>query len=238
MNEQGVAQSARASAVRQEARHLLFLSHAGVDAEAALRLADRIEATPEAREHGLKVWVDKRDLEAGSGWQQQLEQAIEERSTAFAVYLGATGIINWVDSEVRVALSRARSDPNYRFIPIISASAEGSGALPGFARQYQGVLDVENRPEELAKLIRAALGAEADAAGAAGRSAVPGSARLRRGAGAPVLRPRDRDRGAGREAAARPAPDGRGRQRLRQVVPGPGRAGAALSRRRARRPVA
>ena len=30
------------------------------------------------------------------------------------------------------------------------------------SKQYQGVLDVENRPEELAKLIRAALGAEAD----------------------------------------------------------------------------
>jgi hypothetical protein len=149
MNAQSVAQSARAADAPQQARHVLFLSHAGVDAEAALRLADRIEATPEAREHGLEVWVDKRDLEAGSGWQQQLERAIEERSTAFAVYLGATGVINWVDSEVRVALSRARGDPAYRFIPIISAGAEGSGALPGFARQYQGVLDVENRPDEL-----------------------------------------------------------------------------------------
>jgi hypothetical protein len=94
MNEQGVAHSARALEVRQQAGHLLFLSHAGVDAEGALKLAGRIEATPEAREHGLKVWVDKRDLEAGSGWQQQLERVIEERSTAFAVYLGPTGIIN------------------------------------------------------------------------------------------------------------------------------------------------
>jgi len=104
-------------------RHILFLSHAGVDAEAARKLADRIETTPEARKHGLKIWIDKRDLEPGSGWQQQLERAIEERSTAFAVYIGATGAINWVDSEVRLALSRAQEDPDYRFIPIISASA-------------------------------------------------------------------------------------------------------------------
>jgi TIR domain len=116
---------------RRKARHVLFLSHAGVDTEAARKLVDLIEATPDAREQGLKVWFDKRDLEAGSGWQQQLERAIEERSTAFAVYLGATGVINWVDSEVRLALSRAREQPNYRFIPIISASADGSGALPG-----------------------------------------------------------------------------------------------------------
>jgi hypothetical protein len=34
---------------------LLFLSHAGVDTEAALRIADLIENTPEARQHDLKV---------------------------------------------------------------------------------------------------------------------------------------------------------------------------------------
>lgn len=161
MNPQSSAEPARAADAREPPRHFLFLSHAGVDAEAALRLAERIEATPEAREHGLEVWLDKRDLEAGSGWQRQLERAIEEQSTAFAVYVGASGIINWVDSEVRVALSRARRDQNYRFIPIISASAEGSSALPPFARLYHGVLDVENRPAELAKLIRAAIGATA-----------------------------------------------------------------------------
>jgi hypothetical protein len=140
MNERSIAQTAPSAGTKKQAHRVLFLSHAGVDAEAALKLADLIEGTPEASEHGLKVWVDKRDLEAGSGWQQQLEQAIEDRSSAFAVYLGATGIINWVDSEVRLALSRARGPEKYPFIPIISARAEGSGALPGFARQYQGVL--------------------------------------------------------------------------------------------------
>jgi hypothetical protein len=45
--------------------HLLFLSHAGTDTEAAQALAERIESTPEAKEHGLKVWFDKKDLDPG-----------------------------------------------------------------------------------------------------------------------------------------------------------------------------
>jgi WD40 repeat protein len=140
---------------------LLFLSHAGSDTESARALAERIESCPEAREHGLRVWFDKRDLLAGKGWQEQLEHALEHKSTAFAVYVGSKGIINWVESEIRVALSRARTNPAYPFIPILSHQCSGSESLPAFARQYQGVADVENNPEEFTKLIRAAIGAEA-----------------------------------------------------------------------------
>ena len=141
---------------RKEASHLLFLSHAGADTDAARALAERIENTPEARQLGLKVWFDKNDLEPGKGWQLQLEQTLERDSTAFAVYVGSRGVINWVDSEVRVALSRARLDPNYPFIPILSRQCSGSESLPAFARQYQGVIDVEGSATEFAKLIRTA----------------------------------------------------------------------------------
>ena len=102
---------------------LLFLSHAGVDSDAALELARRIEENPSARERGLKVWIDKRDLPAGQSWQRQLEDVIGKKSTAFAVYLGSTGTVNWVESEVRVALSRATNDKSYPFIPSISAKS-------------------------------------------------------------------------------------------------------------------
>ena len=137
---------------------LLFLSHSGVDTEAARALVDRIESAPEAKARGLKVWFDQRDLVSGRGWQLQLEEAIDRRSTAFAVYVGSTGVINWVEREVRVALDRAARQPDYPFIPILGADCRGLDALPAFSRQYQGVLDVESQPCELAKLLRAALG--------------------------------------------------------------------------------
>ena len=151
---------------------LLFLSHAGIDSEAARALKARIEAAPEAREAGLQVWFDKDDLDPGLPWQGQLEEAIERRSTAFAVYLGSKGLVNWVEAEVRLGLSRATRDPAYRFMPIIAAEAAGSSAaLPGFARQYQGVRDVENDQGSSGSSLRALL------AGAGASGARTGAAR-------------------------------------------------------------
>lgn len=138
---------------------LLFLSHAGTDTEAARMLKKRIEEAPAAREVNLKVWLDKDELRSGESWQDQLEVAIEKDATAFAVYLGSGGVVNWVEREVRLALSRATSgNGRFPFVPIISAASAGSSALPGFARQFHGVRDIENRPEEFQKLLAAVLG--------------------------------------------------------------------------------
>src|SRR3954465_7476334 len=143
---------------------LLFLSHAGADTEAARQLKQRIEEAPAARERGLKVWFDKDDLHAGAPWQGQLAEAIQRHTTAFAVYVGSKGTVNWVEAEVRLALSRAMiSGGSFPFVPIIAAAAD-SAALPGFAQQFQAVRNVENSPGEFEKLLAAVLGCS-DAAG-------------------------------------------------------------------------
>ena len=77
--------------------HLLFMSHAGTDTERAVKLAAAIEASPEARAAGLKVWVDKRPdgphrLHAGTPWQDQLEAAIATHSTSFGLLPTGEGI--------------------------------------------------------------------------------------------------------------------------------------------------
>ena len=135
----------------------LFLSHSGVDTEAAAALKARVLAAPAAREHGLSVWFDKDDLRAGEPWQSQLEEAIG-KSHAFAVYVGSKGVVNWVEAEVRLALNRAITEPDYRFVPILAGAAPGPEALPGFARQFQGVSDVEAKPDQFDNLMRAVLG--------------------------------------------------------------------------------
>jgi TIR domain len=135
---------------------LLFLSHSGADTEEARELKRRLESSASAQAAGLKIWFDKDDLRPGQLWQRDLESVITGDSTAFAVYVGTKGVVNWVESEVRLALSRANKGA-YAFIPILSKEAKES-ALPPFAAQYQAVRNPLNDNAELVKLLEAALG--------------------------------------------------------------------------------
>jgi hypothetical protein len=105
---------------------LLFLSHAGADTGAARVLKQRIEQAPEARKRGLKVWFDKDNLRAGEPWQKQLEDTLGQQATAFAVYVGSRGVINWVEAEVRLGLSRAIGS-------LITAGSRSSSSSPPFS---------------------------------------------------------------------------------------------------------
>jgi hypothetical protein len=147
--------------------HLLFLSHAGIDSEAAATLAKRIESSLDAQKAGLRVFIDKVDLRAGGRWKDQLQQALRD-STAFAVYVGSKGVVNWVWDEVCVALDRAHSDPAYPVMPVLSAAADLT-ELPSCLSQYQAVTDVEKRPEQFEQLLRGILRIEARAKVAAER---------------------------------------------------------------------
>ena len=163
-------------------------------------------------------------LSPALGWQAQLEKAITEQATAFAVHVGAKGVVNWVEIEVRLALSRATGAADYPFIPILAKECAGSAALPPFARQYQGVRDPLNDPEEFAKLLRAVLAPLARRKSRRSRQSLrrpqvdDGS---RRGS---VLRSQRGDCRARRQAQAAPADRDRRGQRRRQVLARPGRA--------------
>lgn len=127
----------------------VFLSHAGTDTVAAESLRKRLER------EGFDVWFDKRDLRAGhEAWQKQIEERIE-KVDGFVVYVGSRGIVNWVEAETRYALSRAISGKRkLAFVPVLSSELkEGSKALPGFARQFQAVRNVENDPDAWIRLV-------------------------------------------------------------------------------------
>jgi WD40 repeat protein len=135
----------------------VFLSHSGADTDAARKLKDKLLASSDARAAGVKVWFDKDNLRPGAQWQPQIEQAIAIDATAFVVYVGSRGVMNWVDVEVRTALSRAATDKDFLFIPALAAESAGPSALPPFAELHQGVRDPLGEGEELAKLLKAVL---------------------------------------------------------------------------------
>lgn len=108
--------------------HLLFLSHAGADAEAAVSLARAFAAAPDAQAAGLRVWIDRRDLSPGRERQAQIERAIDAQATAFAVLVETRDVINRVEREVRLGRSR---EPGFPFIPLLVGEAR-SRDLPPF----------------------------------------------------------------------------------------------------------
>ena len=142
-----------------QAAPLVFLSHSGADTEAARTLKLRLEAAPEAQKASLKVWFDKDDLRPGTPWSAQIAQTIQTHATAFVVYVGSGGVMNWVEAEVELAISRATTGKPrpLLFIPALAAESKGSGALPPFAKRYQGVRDPLVDRDELGKLLAAVL---------------------------------------------------------------------------------
>ncbi len=143
---------------------VIFLSHSGADTDAARELKRRLENAPDARAAGLKVWFDKDDLRPGTSWSAQIAQAIQNEASAFVAYVGSGGVMNWVEAEVDLALSRAAADKQnpLLFIPVLAAESAGSKGLPPFAKRYHGVRDPLGDGEELGKLLKAVLNADWD----------------------------------------------------------------------------
>jgi hypothetical protein len=88
----------------------LFLSHAAADTDAARKLKQRLEAAPAGREPCLR---------AGETSQAQLEEVLGRHATAFAVYIGSKGVVNWVEAEVRCQVAR---DKQQGLFPVYSDS--------------------------------------------------------------------------------------------------------------------
>jgi hypothetical protein len=76
--------------------------HGGASSE--LALAVEIEASPDARRLGLSIWIDTRQLQPGTPWQEQLEDVILKDLKFFAV------------SEMRRQRPSSSTDPTFAAI--------------------------------------------------------------------------------------------------------------------------
>src|SRR5947207_16019391 len=80
----------------------VFLSYASRDRERALALADRLEA------HGIRVWLDRRRLVGGTGWDASIARAIRDCS-AFLLLASAQSVRSPnVTQELRLAWEEQR----------------------------------------------------------------------------------------------------------------------------------
>jgi hypothetical protein len=126
-------------------RSHIFLSHAGEDAQQARCLSSLLSNA------GLEVWLDVERLTPGDRWMEELESALS--AAHFVVlYVGRSGIRNWVDREVRVALDRSVRDPAFRLIPVLGPGSNPESLGP-FLKQYQWV-DLREGLEDPARIKR------------------------------------------------------------------------------------
>jgi WD40 repeat protein len=126
---------------------LIFLSHAGVDGEAARALAALL------RSAGFEVWLDLERLQPGALWQQEINSAVAN-AQGLILYVGQSGLAGWVDLEVQLALDRRVRERTFQIIPALGPGSDPS-ALPGFVRLFQA-LDLRGTqppPDKLKALL-------------------------------------------------------------------------------------
>jgi hypothetical protein len=137
---QGVPEASLLSAIRSSVSSLLvtmhkrepsvFLSYARADSAVVERVADGLGAA------GVRVWLDKMDLKAGTNWIQEIERELS--AADFVVFFISPNSVasSWAKQKLQVALHRQVSGEGGAVIlPVILEDAD----VPPLLRQFQWV---------------------------------------------------------------------------------------------------
>jgi energy-coupling factor transporter ATP-binding protein EcfA2 len=90
----------------------IFLSHNSADKLAVEEIGQKLKAA------GLRPWLDKWELIAGTRWQGALADGLRACATC-GVFIGPNGFGDWAREELDVAQNRAAKEPNFRLIPVL-----------------------------------------------------------------------------------------------------------------------
>ena len=137
--------------------HIVFLSHSSVDSKAALNLAQAIEQDPKAKEKNIKVWLSSQQPKGGKPQPEQIEEVIQNDCTAFLVYLGSRGTVNWVNQEITLGMARTEKQPDFPFIPILSKQIKEGTSLPSFVSCHNAIQAPEDDTNQLEQLLQSIL---------------------------------------------------------------------------------
>ncbi|MBF8276934.1 MAG: hypothetical protein HW390_2007 [Candidatus Brocadiaceae bacterium] len=76
-----------------------FICHASEDKPVARRLASDLER------HGVKVWLDERELQVGESLRERIEQALEQSHHVIVLLSRTSTKKEWVKKELSTAFS-------------------------------------------------------------------------------------------------------------------------------------
>jgi TIR domain len=101
-----------------------FLAYPSAEGEVAVKLCNELEKL------GLKVWLDRRELQEGMDWRQAAEKAIQEAPNLLLLIGPGDGRDKKQEVYWRMALEAVWKDRDKRLIPILLNGAR----LPNFVR--------------------------------------------------------------------------------------------------------
>ncbi|HEX4963425.1 MAG TPA: CHAT domain-containing protein, partial [Thermoanaerobaculia bacterium] len=133
---------------------MLFISHASADDKFVTELRKALEAL------NLSVWVDSRNLAAGSKLAPEFEAAIEKARQFLVVISPSTVNSPWVRREIKKALGveQARKAEGYRVIPLLLQGIT-PGALETWFDEEPLAVPIEVGPGGLSAAMPAILAA-------------------------------------------------------------------------------
>ena len=128
----------------------VYISHSRQNTGVALRLYDELS------KHGIRMWLDSKDMGSGSDWKHEIKRAIKAAS-AFVFLIGPSELHDEIQKLEwhQVAEGEYYEDPNKPMIPALIGNPE----LPGFLSDRH-VLQIDDSPESIsaaAQKIIAAL---------------------------------------------------------------------------------
>jgi hypothetical protein len=123
----------------------VFLCHNAEDKLAVRELADTLLA------HGLRPWLDEREIRPGQRWQKELERVIGSVNSA-AVLTGRSGIGPWQDEEIEALLDDFKRRSAH-VIPVLLPTATELREVPLFLRNRSWVDFRVSEPDPVEQLI-------------------------------------------------------------------------------------
>ncbi|MBK8554300.1 MAG: toll/interleukin-1 receptor domain-containing protein [Lewinellaceae bacterium] len=143
-------QYARFGKPRRRYAYDMFVSYSHENTDAVMRVMDRVQALrPE-----LEVFLDRQDLNAGSVWQQELYDALDDCGKVLAFYSPDYLNSKVCKEEFNIAIFRHRDSEEGILIPVYIMEA----SLPTYMKLIQFIdarAEIAQSPEAVADLILA-----------------------------------------------------------------------------------
>ena len=141
----------------------IFLSHNSDDKPDVEKLVQLIENHQLAKQHNLKVWLDKNNLEHGVPYTDQFARYINDSNTcAFVLFMPKKPVRAYVEHEINIAFNRQMNDKNsgkkFPILPVYPQSSETRQPLPEVIQIYNYRENVLRDDSAIEAIISNALG--------------------------------------------------------------------------------